>query len=152
MSVWGPGPFENDDAADWFGELEEGRSLDLVREALDEVADPEHIGPIEVAECCEAVGAATVLAELCGVPGATSHFEGLEATAAELRLAWDGESIREQRRLIRQALNALVVVLNDEEHSELRQLWEQSENGLAEWAAAMQDLATRLKQVDRHQP
>lgn len=86
MSIWGPGPFENDDGADWFADLRDEPSLALIREALEEIADPAHAGYIEVTDGAEAVAAAGVLAKLLGSPGDDPLIdEDLEDVAEALK-------------------------------------------------------------------
>ncbi len=64
MSIWGPDPFENDDAADWVAMLEKESRLEYIVEAAEEVADPHHVGYVEIPECCIAVAAGELLVRL----------------------------------------------------------------------------------------
>ena len=145
MSVWGPGPFDSDDAADWLGELEEELGLDLIEDAVAEMADMAHVGYIEITDCCVAVAAAEVLAQLLGKAGPTAGLddEVWSALAFELR-EQDAATIK---RLVEQAFAAVRRVLRDDENSELRQVWEKDKSGMVAWTAAMQDLLTRLQAV-----
>lgn len=142
MSIWGAGPFQNDDAADWLSELEEDPRLELVQKALSEVVDAADVGYVEIPECCAAGAAAEVLAELLGMPGKESLLE--EETVEKLKGELDRLSVREKRKLMAQALVA-VEVLNDEESSELRQVMEQDEELVADWTTAMKNLESRLQ-------
>lgn len=146
MSIWGPGPFDNDDGADWFADLRDEPSLGAVRAAVEPLADPQFVGFIEMVDGAEAVAAAEVLAELLGAPGdepvlGDEHEDLAEALKAELQALQP----RERHRLVRQALDALDAVLNDRENSELRQLWEEQGDLLPEWSAAMAALQQRLQ-------
>lgn len=148
MSIWGPGPFENDDGADWFVDLRDEPSLDSIAEALDEVSDAAHIGYVEVTDAAEAIAAAEVLAELLGSPGdefalGEGHEQVVEALQSELQ----GQSGPDIRTLIKQAIDALEVILNDVENSELRQMWEEDAEGMAAWAGAMIRLQQRLRLI-----
>src|SRR6516225_8199058 len=101
MSIWGPGPFDNDDGADWFAELRDEPKFETVHEALQDIANPEHIGYIDVADGAEAVAAAEVLAELLGSPGDNPVFgdeleDIFEALRAEMKL----EDRRDIKRLV----------------------------------------------------
>ena len=151
MSVWGPGPFDNDDAADWFADFRDESHLRTIKEALQEISAPEHIGYLDVTDCAEAIAAAEVLAELLGSRGDApvfneedeEHEEVLEVLADEIK----HEDQRDLRKLVEQATDALGIILNDEENSELRQLWEEDPEGLKAWTAAMTALQQRLRKV-----
>jgi len=148
MSIWGPGPFDNDDGADWFADLRDEPQLQTICEALEEISDPAHIGYLEVTDCAEAVASAEVLAELLGSPGDEpvldeEHKELSEALRDEIRR----EGRRNIGKLVQQAINAIEIVLNDAENSELRQMWEQEAEAMPDWTAAMAALQQRLKAI-----
>ena len=148
MSIWGPGPFDNDDGADWFAELRDEPEFQKVQEALDEIAHPEHIGYHDVADGAEAVAAAEVLAELLGSPGqdpvlTDEHDEVVEALRAQLKLG-DRRSVK---RLVQQAVDAIEIVVTDEENSELRQMWEEQPEDMPDWVTTMRALQQRLRTV-----
>ena len=148
MSIWGPGPFDNDDGADWVDDLQKEPALTQVRDALLEVCAPEHVGFVDVTDCCHAVAAAEVLAELLGAPGEDPALDDEDEEAAEAL----GEEIkREDRRniskLVQQAVDAVEIVLNDTENSELRQLWEKEPADMPAWTATMTALLQRLHKV-----
>jgi Domain of unknown function (DUF4259) len=148
MSIWGPGPFDNDDGADWFAELRDEPSLEKVREALQEVAHPEHFGYHDVADGAEAIAAAEVLAELLGSPGnepvfTDEHEEVTKALREEIAL----EDRRDVKKLVQQAIDAVGIVLNDTENSELRQLWDEQADVMPDWSAAMTALQQRLQRI-----
>jgi hypothetical protein len=142
MSIWGPGPFENDDGADWVGDLLDQPDLELIREPLEEVSDPTHAGFIDLADCCEAIGAAEILAQL--LDASASELELPAEQVGKLRAELDAESLAARQKLIRDALTAVELVVNDEENSELRQALEDDAEGLAQWIKAMRDLQSRL--------
>ena len=148
MSIWGTGPFENDDGADWFADLRDEPGLESIREALEEISDPAHVGYLDVTDGAEVIAAAEVLAELLGSPGDDpvldeEHVELTEALRGEIKLE-DRSNIK---KLIQQAINALDIVLNDAENSELRQMWEEQAEELPGWTAAMTTLQQRLHEV-----
>ena len=111
MSLWGPGPFENDDGADWFAEFRDEPQLESIRAALKEVAHPEHFGYHDVADGAEAIAAAEVLAELLGSPGDEAvfdedddeHQEAVETVTEEVKR----EDPRDLKKLVQRAIDAL---------------------------------------------
>lgn len=143
MSFWGPRPYENDDAADWLSELENDPCLELVQEALLEVVDAADVGYVEIPECCIAVAAAEVLANLIDMSGNGQLLE--EETAEKLKKELDRLSIRNQIKLVAQAVAAVNLVLNDEENSELRQVLEEDKPLMDTWIDQMKYLEDRLK-------
>lgn len=148
MSIWGPGPFDNDDGADWFADLRDEPRFQSIKEALDDISNPAHIGYIDVTDGAEAVAAAEVLAELLGSPGDEpvldgEHKEVTEALREEIEL----EDRRNINGLVRQAIAAIEIILNDVENSEMRQMWAQLADEMPEWAAAMTALQDRLRKV-----
>lgn len=142
MSIWGPGPFENDDAADWYVALLEQPSLAAIGEALEEVVDPTHVGFIDVTSGCDAIAAAAVLGELL-VPASNPEEE--DDGQLTVRAEWETEGPLARQRLLRQAETALELVLNDEEHSEVRQIIEEHGEFMAEWTAILKNLQNRLR-------
>jgi len=145
MSIWGPKPSENDDAIDWLNEFIEAPSLDLLEEALSEVADPAHVGYVEVPEGAIAIVAAEVLGQILGAnaedptlkPDETLPLVGLVEDVKPLVVM----------RLVDQALVAVQRVMDDEEHSEIRQVYDEDEAGLEEWMNEMRALIKRLQAV-----
>lgn len=149
MSIWGSGPFENDDGADWFADLRDEPSLESIREAFEEIADPAHVGYVEVTDGAEAVAAAEVLAELLGSLGENPVIDNeLEDLTNALKKELESESKRDIKKLVKQAIDALDVVLNDAENSELRQMWEEQPEEMPAWITAMIALQQRLREVD----
>jgi hypothetical protein len=148
VSIWGPGPFDNDDGADWFAELRDEPLLEKVREALQEVADSDHFGYHDVADGAEAIAAAEVLAELLGSPGnepvfTDEHEEVTDALRKEISL----EDRRDLKKLAQLAVDAVGIVVNDTENSELRQLWDEQADLMPDWTAAMTMLQQRLQKI-----
>jgi hypothetical protein len=146
VSIWGPGPFDNDDGADWFADLRDEPKLQSIREALQEISAREHIGYLDVTDGAEAVAAAEVLAELLGSRGNEPVLddeleEVAEALGDEIKL----ETPRDIKKLVQQAIDAIEIVLNDTENSELRQMWEQQAEDMPTWTAAMTTLQQRLR-------
>jgi hypothetical protein len=149
MSIWGSGPFENDDAADWLTELDEEPNLEMIDGALDELADPAHVGYAEIPECCTAVAAAEVLARLFDAAHEADVLE--RETWSDLSAEFRDQSQEEVARYLSQATAAVHRVLNDADDSELRQVWEQKPTGFAAWSGMMQGLLQRLQTIaERH--
>lgn len=148
MSIWGTNPLENDDATDWFLELKNQPSLDLIRQALEDISDPTHIGYFEVTDGAEAFAAAEILAELLGSMGDNPV---LDEDSAELSKVLREEIQRENQGnmmiLIKQAINALEIILNDAENSEFRQMWEEQVEEMPFWIKAMTMLQSRLSNI-----
>ena len=148
MSIWGPGPFDNDDGADWFSDLRAEPALCLIRDAIEEISGPAHVGYLEVTDGAEVVAAAEVLAELLGSPGDDPVLDDeLEDLAESLRRELERESKRDVQKLVKQAINALEIILNDAENSELRQMWEEQAGEMPAWTEAMITLQQRLHKV-----
>lgn len=149
MSIWGSGPFDNDDGADWFADLRDEPALNSIREALEEISDLAHVGYVEVTDGAEAIAAAEVLAELLGSPGddpvlAGDHLDDLvETLRGELQRA----SKSDIKNLVKQAIDALDIVVNDAENSELRQMWEEDAEDMQAWTAVVGKLRERLHAI-----
>jgi hypothetical protein len=130
MGAWGHKTFENDDAGDWVFALEEVADLSLVRRTLDAAANPE--GYLEAPTCSEALAAAEVVAALVGRAG---------PELPEEVLAWlSAHAITPPPELVVLARAAIDRILAD---SELKELWEESEEGGA-WVSEVQALRGRL--------
>lgn len=132
MGAWGAGIFDNDDAADWVGELAVARNLQVVREALQKADTTRYL---EAPECCAALGAAEVVAALKGHPLPTLPTEAASWVRSH-RLSVDDDLLR----LARMAIHRI------ERASELRELWEESSE-LDVWVATIRDLEARLSAV-----
>ncbi|WP_431933665.1 DUF4259 domain-containing protein [Nonomuraea jabiensis] len=121
MGAWDSGPFDNDTAADWCGELHDADPEDragMVRQAL--LAAATSGGYLDSDEGCAAMAAiAIVAAERCGGPPVTSVY------APDFVL--DGTRIGLSDDLVPLALHALERVLS--ENSELWQLWKEADGG-----------------------
>ncbi len=66
MGAWGTGPFQNDDAADWVGDVLEADDAELVRHALDELVERDDGEHVEPPEASVALAAAEVVAAARG--------------------------------------------------------------------------------------
>ena len=132
MGAWGSGSFENDDALDWLGEFCDEPDKEVISAALETVNE---IGSeyLEAPECSTALAAAEVVAALKGAPGENLPEEARECVA-KLKLEVSGGMVAAAAKAVER------IRMN----SELKELWEEQDP--AEWYAAVDDLAARLKQ------
>lgn len=131
MGAWGIGHFENDDAGDWAWQLEEEKSLAPIAMAFDEV-DASH-DYLDAGIACMALAAAESVAAIIGNE-APDLPESVAAVAAGLRGKADSNLISKARAAV-ERIGA---------DSELRELWEETDN-FEEWQAKVADLIERLK-------
>jgi hypothetical protein len=136
MGTWGERAFENDTANDWAYDLEDVDDLSLVESALEELEEAED-DDVDQDLACEALAACDVLARLLGKPGYKDGFtENVDNWVAS-------HKIKPPVSLLKRATAAIDRILGED--SELRQVWEKSDDGGKKWRAAVQDLRRRLK-------
>jgi len=142
MSISGPGPFENGDAADWMSELADNPSIEVLSQALSEATGSTGITYLDIPECAAAVAAAEVVAGLFGTPEG-----GLPLDDEVIATLWR-ELLRtprfEQQVLLDHAIAAVGFVLKEKDESELRQVWEDYDPRMVDWTAAMRCLNDRI--------
>jgi hypothetical protein len=129
MGTWGIGPFENDTAADWAWALEEASDLAPIEAALDAVGSGSYL---DADLAAEAIAAVEVLAALRGRPTTGLPDEVRAWVAAHAQAVPDALLVDARR-----AVDAVA------EHSELRELWEESDE-YAAWRRGIEDLRARL--------
>jgi hypothetical protein len=130
MGAWGAGSFDNDDAHDWLGDLEEAEDAELLRETLGTVADLADDDYAEGPECSAAIAAAEVVAAGRGNPARKLPDEvGRWLRSHPLDDADRDLAVRAVAR-VRRA-------------SELKELWD--EGDAAAWHAIIADLDSRLR-------
>lgn len=128
MGTWGAGPFENDEALDFLGEVEESGPGRLGRLAgpLQHVAySGDYLEAHEVSEAVAAaavVGAALRPADAAGEPYLPEWVRSVQASDL------DNELIHLSRQALQRALQA--------ENNELYELWAEEE-AAADWQAAL---------------
>ena len=136
MGTWDTGPFDNDNAADWCGELHDANSAvrpDLVREALARAADEEDYLECHAAE--EAIAAAALAAsQRTGGPSMNSAY------APEFLRS--GGSLDLPDDIAPLAVRALDRILGED--SEWRKLWDESPDAGAAAVAVLADLRVLL--------
>lgn len=132
MGAWGLGVFDNDDALDWVAELEEGADVSLLQESLNiECLVGDYV---DLADANRAMAAAEVVAALSG-----AGRDDLPETVQE----WVGQQPEVQADLVVMALAAIERI---KAHSELKELWEQSD-AASQWQAVVDDLEGRLRRI-----
>lgn len=117
MGTWGLGPFDNDMAADWAGDLDDAPANErptLIRDALTAAIDADEY--LEGDEAASAIAAAAVVAaKQPGGPELDHNYGPNADTVSALRLEPDLRAL---------AARALARALD--EASEWRELWEES--------------------------
>src|SRR5439155_7137373 len=141
MGTWDVGPFDNDTAADWCGDLHDavpGERVELIRRVLTAVS--EHGDDyLDSDIAVEAIAAAAVVAsQLRGGPAVNSPY-------APKFLA-EGGTVEVPHDVPQLALRALDRIVGQD--SEWRALWEESDH-YAEAVAALQPIRAALERVDR---
>ncbi|MEV0903074.1 DUF4259 domain-containing protein [Actinoplanes sp. NPDC049802] len=129
MGAWDFGPFDNDDAADWSGDLHEtlpAKRAAFIRETLEEVLHENEY--LEIDAGCQAIAAAAVIASALpgGTPLAAPYAPDFLTEGGELDLPDDLPAL---------ALRALDRVAGDD--SEWAEVWE---DGLPKALAALQPI------------
>jgi hypothetical protein len=129
VGAWGTGVFEDDGAMDWIAVLASSATIIPLVESL-RAADAEDHLPASA--CSAALAAAEVIAALSGRPGAD-----LPRPAADWVRA---HPLQVNEPLLQLALAAVHRI---ETASELRDLWDESDE-YAEWQSRIKDLVSRL--------
>lgn len=133
MGTWGIGSFENDDAADFMIDVLDSGDLSLIREVLDNVLTSTEY--VEARDAALAIVAAEIATAALGRATLAAQQEaGLADWLARIRPTID-DNLRQQ------AVNALRRILA--EHSELRELWEDT-GDFQDWQATVMDLEQQL--------
>ena len=129
MGAWGHNTFDNDDALDWVGDLEDsGRGAidDALRAVTDDAEDY-----IESPDCCNALAAAETVAAMKGNPS---------PDLPEEVAGWVQDQDAPADDLVAKAKQAVDVVAKE---SELKELWQES-NSYEQWQASIKELKSRL--------
>ena len=131
MGAWGTGSFENDDAAQWVGELGTITPEDLTNVLVRAADEPAYL---EAPAASAAVAAGEVVAALNGSPA-----EGAPSAIAD----W----AKKNPKAFTPELKALAMRTLDRvrKNSELKDLWMEAD-GLNDWITAMRELQGRLEQ------
>jgi hypothetical protein len=139
MGSWGVASFENDAAGEWFLIVEEAPDPGAVMAAAidDVLSAPEYL---EVDLCCEGVAAAELCACCAGQPGGRLPDRVQDWVDSNPHGPHGDE--------IAMAVQAISRV---REESELRELWDESED-CSRWLAEVDDLLLRLGQSSAGSP
>ena len=131
MGAWGTSPFEDDGGLDFLYLINESPSEDILDEAFNHVIENED-DYIDTDICSSALMAGEVIATVYGNP--STKYNG--------QMEFDFESLKNQISddLIEKGIKAISIVKNSE-NSELRELWEESED----WIAEVENLIERMK-------
>jgi hypothetical protein len=130
MGAWSHGSFDNDDALDWVGELEEAEGTEPIAEAFDAVLGADDY--LEAPEAAIGIAAAEVVAALLGKPAAK-----LPDDVA----SWVVGKRPPKPALVKKAQRVIKRILKD---SELKDLWADSEDS-AKWQQEVEGLLRRLE-------
>lgn len=135
MGAWDVGPFDNDAAADFAGDLTDASPEDrpqLIREALTTAADNTEY--LDNADACAAIAAAAIVA--------SQQPDGPEVDSVYgPDFLTDGGSIELPEDYVDLAVRAIARVLDEE--SEWRDLWEEADS-LDEAVAALEPIRAAL--------
>jgi hypothetical protein len=133
VGAWGAGPFSNDDALDWIADFEESGVPAIVQ-----AFDPTEAQYLEAPEGSRIIAAAEVVAAAFGHP--SSEFpETLRAPVMSTR-----DAIVRLGEIRENALRAVDRVLGDA--SELKELWQDTDESYDAWLQSVRDLRGRLRQ------
>jgi hypothetical protein len=133
MGAWGADSFENDDASDWLAAFCDGPDTELTSAALSTVAEMADADYLEAPDCSAGIAAAEIVAAQKGAPNAGLNDEA--------RTCLQSLESKADPGLVYLALKALERIKTN---SELKELWDESENP-AEWYQAVENLESRLK-------
>jgi hypothetical protein len=132
MGAWGVGPFDNDDASDFAGEVAEKDDLSGIESVFDRVLTADYV---EAPEASEAVAGAEIFAMLLGRPSEETEYpEEIDKWVAAADHVPSQAQVEKGRKVLDRVLAP---------KSELWELW--SEAGESdEWKASVEDVKRRL--------
>jgi hypothetical protein len=134
MGAWGAGNFENDTALDWVCELEQATDLGVVKSAIADVLNCDAY--LDADQGSTGLAAAEVVAALRDKP---------PDDLPEEVSAWvQAHSVTPDDALVQDCHKA-VARIRDADESELKELWSEDQDSLAEWRAALDGLLARLQ-------
>lgn len=132
MGAWGSDSFENDDAADWVADFCDAPDQAAIVKTLSAVANLDAGDYLEASDCSVGIAAAEVVAALKGAPNLNLP-DGTKTCLSSLK-------IKAEAGLIALALKTIARIKTN---SELKELWDESENP-EEWYQAVSNLEERL--------
>jgi hypothetical protein len=134
MGAWGAGNFENDTALDWVWDLKESTDLSVVQVAISDVLNCGDYLDADVG--CTGLAAAEVIAALRNKP--------MDNLPEEVSQWVETHKIVPSDRLVKDCLVAIDKIRSSD-ISELKELWEESEDLPTEWYSVLDDLTARLQ-------
>lgn len=136
MGAWGHGNFENDVAADWVYEIfEPGDHVPYVTKGLEGVAHTPDGADLDADVASTGLAAADVIAAWLGNPGRDANDTVTVWSKAQAsKGAPDPALVQMARDVVHRVITK----------SELLELWEDNEDGGADWKATQADLLARL--------
>ena len=134
MGAWGAGNFENDAAMDWVWDLKKSKRLRLLKSTISNVLDSKDY--IDANLGSTGLAAAEVVAALYGNPLGNLP-EDVSNWIQSQRKKPDAKLIESARVAVER--------IRTEEISELKLLWEESNEPPTDWYSAVDDLIERLK-------
>ncbi len=132
MGCWGVGNFQNDDALDWLGDLQDGLGFGAVERVLNARLN---VAYIEAPDASESLAASEVVAALLGRPSGDLPVD-VARWVSENR-GQDASTYRET------ALHNVRAILSG--NSELRDRWKENEADYPFWKATQESLIARLE-------
>jgi hypothetical protein len=139
VGTWAVGPYGNDFAQDWAEDLQESKDLYFIEETLNNALGAETTEYLEAPYAAEVLAAIETLARLMGKGGAQDDDSAaIDAWVAEVL-----PKFKTRTDLADKARRGLALVVS--EGSELRELWQDSDN-YQEWLASVEDLRRRIGQ------
>ena len=133
MGAWGIGNFENDSALDWLSNFLDKPERTAMEEPFNAVLNATDF--IDSEESFATLAASEIIAASGNLP--CKDFPN-DISLEELKPFIKVE-------IISKAIKAIYKILHFENHSELRELWEESDD-YENWIAVQNDLIKRLKQ------
>ena len=130
MGAWDIGFFDNDEALDWVYELEKVDDFSILENAFEIVIDQKGDTP-DASDCTIALCAAEVVASLLDNPASDVPDEVLD---------WIEDKPEPSSELIKIAVKAIKVILDD---SELKELWLETEE-FPDWVDNVKTLIENL--------
>ncbi len=134
MGTWAVDSFGNDDACDWSYALEKVNDLSPVEDALNAVINAGEEG-VESSEAAEAIAAIEVIARLQGNWGNRSAYSERVDDWVETNKIQPSTSLAQKAYIVIERILA--------ENSELKELWQESEDYKA-WLDSVADLKNRI--------
>ncbi|HXC07031.1 MAG TPA: DUF4259 domain-containing protein [Bacteroidia bacterium] len=131
LGAWGAGSFENDSGTAWVSHFRQVQSVWLVEKSILSCLSP-HIH-LYTDACCQAIAACEVIAALQGHT-AEDFPPALHPLCSRIKPLADPNL----------NLKAIAVLERIQDHSELRDLWEQADE-LNAWKRALEELRERLR-------